>query len=142
MTKRAWTDNEKAALLAAAAGVLMLASGVTGAAQWQRTFETLQSILGPNPLLHFVQLAFVVLGSLGGALVLLAAYALREDRVRTGKALILLGTGLVLVHLVIFVALAVRNGEWPFAGASLLGFVGVLLSIAARFRAKAKPLRA
>lgn len=140
--RRPLTDNEKAALMAGIAGLMMLGSGVTGASQWRRTFELVEALLGTSPALRFAQLVFVVIGSLGGVFVLLGAYAFREDRVRTGKVLILFGTGFTVVSLVVFLVLAVQHGEWPFAGGAVLGFLGILLSVLARFQAKARPLRA
>ncbi len=141
MSRRPLTGSEKAALLAGIAGLLMLGSGVTGASQWQRTFELIQALIGASPLLRFTQLVFVVIGSVGGIFVLLGGYAFREDRVRTGKILILFGTGFTVVSLVVFLVLAVQHGEWPFAGGAVLGFLGVVLSVVARFKAKATPLR-
>ncbi len=141
MAKGPLTDNEKAAILAVWAGALMLLSGVTGASQWGRTFDLVQQVLGQSPALRFVQLVFVALGSVGGIFVMLGAYAFRENRVRTGKTLILFGTGFTIVSLGIFIILQVRHGDLPFAGASLLGFLGIVLSIAARFKAKPTRLR-
>ena len=141
MRRRPLTGNEKAALLAGVAGLMMLGSGVTGASQWRRTFDLIQQMIGQSALLHFAQLVFVVIGSVGGIFVLLGGYAFRENRVRTGKLLILFGTGFTVVSLVVFLVLAIRHGEWPFAGGAVLGFAGVVLSVAARFKAKALPLR-
>ena len=135
------TDNEKAAILALWAGALMLLAGVTGASQWGRTFDLVEDLLGRNPLLRLVQFVFVALGSVGGIFVLLGAYAFREDRVRTGKLLILFGTGFTIVSLMLFLVLTALHGEWPFAGASVIGFLGIVLSVIARFRAKPVPLR-
>ena len=135
------TDNEKAALLALWAGALMLLSGVTGASQWQRTFALFGDLLGTNPLLRFVQLVFVAVGSVGGIFVIMGAYAFRENRVRTGKLLILFGTGFTIVSLMLFLLLTALHGEWPFAGASLIGFLGIVLSVIARLRAKPAPNR-
>ncbi|MEK6851845.1 MAG: hypothetical protein AABY30_04830 [Candidatus Thermoplasmatota archaeon] len=141
MSRRPLTDNEKAGLLAGVAGLLMLGSGVTGASQWRRTFDLILQMIGPNPLLRFTQLVFVVIGSVGGVFVLLGGYAFRENRVRTGKLLILFGTGFTVISLMVFLVLAVQHGEWPFAGGAVLGFVGIVLSVIARFRAKAIPLK-
>jgi len=141
MASRRRTDNEKAAILAAIAGVLMLISGVTGASQWGRTFILIESYFGTSTLVRFAQLVFVALGSVGGIFVLLAAYAFRADRVRTGKALILFGTGFTLISLLIFTVIAVQHGEWPFAGGAVLGFFGIVLSVFARLKTRAVPLK-
>ncbi|HEV8596037.1 MAG TPA: hypothetical protein VGR51_10975 [Thermoplasmata archaeon] len=139
MARRPLTDNEKAAVLAGLAGILMLASGVTGASQWRHTFALIGELVGPSPALRFVGYVFVALGSVGGIFVLMGAYAFREDHVRTGKLLIYFGTGFTVLSLFLFLALVVRSGELPFAGASILGFVGIALSLIARFRAKRVP---
>ncbi len=140
MARAPLTDNEKAAILAIWAGVLMLIGGVTGASQWRHTFALVEDVLGASAALRFVQLVFVALGSVGGIFVLLGAYAFRESHVRTGRMMIWFGTGFTIVSLILFVILQVRTGDWPFAGAGLLGFVGIGLSQMARFKAKPTPL--
>ena len=135
------SDNMKAAWIAGVSGVLMLISGVTGASQWQRTFATLVEIVGANPVLRFLALVFIAIGSVGGVFVLLGAYAFREDRVRTGKVLILFGTGFTFVSLLIFTVIAVQHGEWPFAGGAVVGFFGIVLSVFARLKTRAVPLK-
>ena len=141
MARRPLTDNEKAAVVAAIAGVLLLLSGVTGVTQWQRTFALLGEVLGTSLLLTFVRFVFVALGSAGGVFVLLGAYGFRQNKVRMGRALIWLGTGFTLVSVFLYVVLQVRHGDAPFAGAGLLGAVGIGMSIAARLKAKPLPLR-
>ncbi len=140
MARARWTVNEKAAAIAAIAGVLMLASGVTGASQWRRTFAVLETFLGTGAAIRFLQLVFVAIGSVGGIFVLLGANALRDDRVRTGRVLIFFGTGFTVVSMILFIIIALQQGEWPFAGGAVLGFVGVFLSIIARVKAKPVPL--
>lgn len=135
------TDNEKAALLAIWAGVLMLLSGVTGASQWQRTFQFLQGVFGESLLLRFLQLVFVALGSVGGVFLFLGAYAFRNNKVRTGRLLIWFGTGFTIASLTLFLGLQARHGDLPYAGASILGLAGVMLSLVARVKARALPLK-
>ena len=136
----AWTDNEKAAALASVAGVLMIISGVTGASQWQRTFALIEQVLGTTPLIRFVQLVFVAIGSVGGVFVVLAGYAFRDNRVRTGKILVFFGTGFTLVSLLVFIVFAAQRADWPFTGGAAIGFAGVVLSVAARWKAKPVPM--
>lgn len=126
--------------MAVVAGILLLLSGFTGASQWQRTFTFLGEILGASLLLRFVALVFVALGSVGGVLVLFGALAFRRNRVRMGRVLILLGTGVSVVSLVLFLILQLRHGDWPFAGGAVFAISGVVLSVAARFQAKPLPL--
>jgi hypothetical protein len=136
-----WPDNQKAAAIAAVAGILMLTSGVTGASQWRRTFDLLIEVFGNSPALQFTALVFIALGSIGGIFVLLGAYGFRNNRVRTARAIIYFGTGFTVFSLILFTVFQLRRGgDFPFAGASLLGFAGVLLSVFARFKAKPLPL--
>jgi len=134
------SDNMKAAWIAGVSGVLMLISGVTGASQWQRTFTTLVEIVGANPVLRFLALVFIAIGSVGGVFVLLGAYGFRNNRVRTARTVIWFGTGFTVLSLIAFVVYQMRQGgDFPFAGASFLGFLGILLSVVARFKAKPLP---
>lgn len=138
-----WRDlppNEKAAVFAAIAGALMLVSGFTGASQWHRTFDVLQDIFGQSTALRYLGVVFIALGSIGGLFVLLAAYMFQNDRVRTARIVIWFGTGFTILSLIVFALYqATRGGDFPFAGASLLGFVGVLISVVARFQSKKFP---
>lgn len=141
MTWKNLRDNQKAAVLAAVAGVLMLVSGATGASQWHRTFAILVDFLGPSQILRIIGFIFIALGSVGGVFVLMGAYGFRNNRVRTARAVIWVGTGFTLFSLLLFIVYLLRQGEdVSFAGASLVGFAGVVLSVAARFKAKPLPL--
>ena len=134
------SDNMKAAWIAGVAGVLMLLSGATGASQWQRTFTTLSEFVGPSPILRFLALVFIAIGSAGGVFVLLGAYGFRNNRVRTARTVIWFGTGFTIFSLIAYILYQLRQGgDFPFAGASFLGFVGILLSVVARFKAKPLP---
>lgn len=138
-----WRDlskNGKAAVLTAVAGGLMLVSGVTGASQWDRTFAILLETFGDSAVLRFVAVVFTGMGSAGGIFVLLGAYGFRNNRVRTARTLIWFGTGFTLISVVLFLVYLLRlGGDFPFAGASFLGFLGILVSVIARY--EAKPLR-
>ena len=132
--------NERAAILATWGGVLMVASGVSGAYQWSQTFAILEAILGSSGVLHIVQLGFVGIGSVGGVFVVLGAYAFWKNRVRTGRFLLWLGTGFTMISLGLLLAVQFIRFDWPFAGASLIGFVGIALCVLARFEARPKRL--
>jgi len=53
----------------------------------------------------------------------------------------LFGTGFTFVSLLIFTVIAVQHGEWPFAGGAVVGFFGIVLSVFARLKARAVPLK-
>lgn len=139
--RRPLRSNEKAAITATIAGLLLLLSGFTGASQWHRTFRLVADVLGTSLLLRFVALVFVALGSAGGVLVLFGALSFRRDRVRMGRVLIYLGTGFSVGSLAMYIVLQLLHGDLPFAGGIGLGVPGVILSVVARFQAKATRLR-
>ena len=132
---RQWTDNEGAALIAGIAGVFLLISGFTGASQWRRTFDLITGLLGDSPLIRVVGFGFIAFGSLGGIFVVFGAFSFKQNRVRTGRIMIWLGTGFTIATLILYVFLQVRHGEFPFAGAGVLGAAGIILSIIARYHA-------
>jgi len=134
------TGNEKAATLAVWGGVLMVASGVSGAYQWNQTFEIIEALLGSWRILALAHLVFIGIGSVGGAFVIVGAFCFWKNKVRWGKLMIWLGTGFTILSLIVLVAAQFIRFDWPFAGASLVGFVGIALSVLARFEAHAKRL--
>lgn len=129
-----------AAVLAAIAGVLLLVTGYNGARGVDRVFDLLATWLGDRPLLLVAAYAFVGIASLGGIAVLLGGYLIHADRVRTGRFLILLGSGAGFVTLLLFLAANLRREEFSYLLHVLPAVLGVAFGIAARFRARAAPL--
>ncbi len=132
--------NEEAALLAAVAAVLLIVSGYTGARPVNRFFSLLEDLLGSRPFL--IVLAYIVVGiaSLGGFAVLLGGFLIWKDRVRTGRLLILIGSGAGFFTLLLFVLVNLRREEFSFLASVLPAVLGVGIGIAARLRAKPKPI--
>ena len=87
--------NDEAALLAALAGTLLLVSGYTGARPVDRFFTILEDLFGSRPFLIVLAYVFVGIASLGGFAVLIGGFLIWKDRVRTGRLLILVGSGAV-----------------------------------------------
>lgn len=134
--KRELTNNEKAAIIAIIAGILLIVAGVSGATRWDRLEDFVKELFGGNILIKLIFYIFVALGSLGGLLVIIGGLLMKSDRVGGGKALILIGTGFGIITLLVVIAMHLRRGEVPFASGIGPGAVGIILSIVARFKAQ------
>ena len=132
--------NEQAAYLAALAGALLLVSGWTGARPVNRFFSLLEDIFGTRPFLIVVAYIFVGLASLGGIAVLLGGYMISIGRVRTGRMLILIGSGAGFFTLLFFVVSNLRREEFSLLLSVLPIVLGIAIGIVARFWAKATPI--
>ena len=133
-------QNSEAALLAAIAGGLLLVSGWTGARPVDRFFTLLEDIFGTRPLLIVLAYLFVGLASLGGFAVLLGGYLIWKDRVRTGRFLILVGSGAGIFTLLLFLLINLRREEFSLLLSVLPTVLGIAIGIVARFHAKPKPI--
>ncbi len=131
--------NEEAGIYAIVGGVLMLIAGVTGAATWARIGDLAVEITGQESL-EMVFQVLVLIGSLGGLVVILGGVLIHGKLVESvsgGKMLITIGAGFGLIGLLIFLVVTMM-GESPaitIIAAMGLGFVGLVLSIAARQKA-------
>lgn len=132
--------NEHAALLGAVAGVALLISGWTGARPVNRFFTLLAEIVGEGPLLVVLAYVFIGVASLGGFTVLLGAFLIWKDRVRTGRMLILIGSGAGIFTLLLFLLVNLRREEFSLVLSVLPVILGIALGIIARFWARAKPI--
>lgn len=118
------------------AGLLLIVSGYTGARSVDRFFSLLEDLLGTRPFLIVLAYIFVGIASLGGFAVLLGGYLIWKDRVRTGRLLILIGSGAGFFTLLLFLLGNLRREEFSFLASVLPAVLGVAIGIAARLRAK------
>lgn len=142
---RKMTNNEQAGLIAIIGGILMLLAGVTGAATWTALGDLTEQIIG-NDSLNLVFQILALLGSLGGLLVMLGGLMIhgkyikmkKDKRVKFGKLLITIGAGMGVIGLIIFLVLALlgSNPAGNILGAVGLGFIGLVMTIIARMKAK------
>lgn len=132
--------NTQAALLAVIAGVLLLIVGYTGVAGVDHFFELLESWFGPQPALLLLSRIFGGIAALGGVAVLIGAYFLATNSVRTGRILIVLGSGMGLLTLLLFLARNLASEDFSYLLAVLPAILGVVLGIAAQWRAKPVPI--
>jgi len=119
---------------------LLLVSGWTGARPVNRFFALLEDIFGSRPFLIVLAYVFVALASLGGVAVLVGAYLIWIDRVRTGRMLILIGSGAGFFTLLFFVVSNLRREEFSLLLSVLPVVLGIAIGIVARFWAKASPI--
>lgn len=132
--------NLLAALVAVLAGILLLLTGVNGVQGVDRLFALLEEWFGTNETLRILAYVLAAIAALGGIAVLVGAYCLGTERVRTGKLLITLGSGAGIVTLLIFLARNLASEQFSYLTAVLPAILGVVLAIVARQMAKPKPL--
>lgn len=132
--------NTQAALLAVIGGLLLLVVGYTGVASVDRIMALLESWFGSQPALLLLARILGAVAALGGVAVLMGAYFLATDRVRTARILIVLGSGAGLLTLVIFLARNLVAEEFSYLLAVLPAILGVAFGIAAQWRAKPAPI--
>ncbi len=132
--------NDEAALLAVVSAGFLLLTGYSGARSVRNFFELLVDVFGDRAFLIVLAYGFVAIASLGGFAVLGGAYLIWKDRVRTGRLLILVGSGAGLFTLLLFFFVQIRRGNVDLFLSVLPAILGVALGIVARFRAKATPI--
>src|SRR5438094_7026776 len=132
MAKRGLTNNQVAAVLAFAAGVLFLVVDWNGARIVEESIALLADVFGSSPALRVLAIVLVSIASLGGIAVIVGAFLIWSDRVRAGKILVLLGTGAGIVSLVFFLVLLIRRpGRILAHEGAVPVLIGVVLSLAA-----------
>ena len=132
--------NDEAALLATVSAAFLLLTGYSGARSVRNFFELLVDIFGDRAFLIALAYAFVAIASLGGFAVLAGGYLIWKDRVRTGRLLILIGSGAGLFTLLLFLLVQIRRGNVDLLLSVLPAILGVAIGIIARLRAKATPI--
>ena len=132
--------NDEAALLATVSAAFLLLTGYSGARSVHNFFELLVDLFGMRAFLIALAYAFVAIASLGGFAVLAGGYLIWKDRVRTGRLLILIGSGAGLFTLLLFLLVQIRRGNVDLLLSVLPAILGVAIGIIARLRAKATPI--
>ncbi len=132
--------NTQAAVLAVISGALLLLVGYTGVANVDRIFALLESWFGTSPALLLVSRILGAVAALGGVAVLVGGYLIGTNRVRTGRILIVLGSGAGLLTLLVFLARNLVSEEFSYLLAVLPAVLGVAFGIAAQWRAKPVPI--
>ncbi len=138
MARRSLTSNDVAALLAFAAGVVFVIIGWNGTRiVAELVYLSGDLVPGPNPGLRVLAAILGWISPFSGALVIAGAILFLYDRVRLGKLVVLFGTGAGIISLIVFLILLVRRpGRILAHEGAVPALVGVVLSLAARLKAK------
>ena len=133
----AMKENKTAMGLAVTAGIILLIAGITGVALMGKIHDIVTGYGITNEIMELVFAVLILLASLGGILVLAGGGLLYKDKVGGGKILIAIGTGAGLIGLIFSVIVWIKDMSAPTLTLSfILGLVGVILSVAARLKAK------
>jgi len=97
-----------------------------------RFFTLLEGLFGTRPFLIVLAYVFVGIASLGGFAVILGGYLIWKETVRTGRLLILVGSGAGFFTLLLFVLINLRQEEFSLLASVLPAIAGVSLGIVAR----------
>lgn len=137
----AMQENKTACYLAIAAGILLLITGITGVGLMEKIKELVTKNISSDATIGLIFVVLILLASFGGILVMAGGGLLYKDKVRPGKILITIGTGAGLIGLIIAVVVWVYEMSAPTLTIPfILGLVGVILSVAARLKAKKPPV--
>ncbi len=132
--------NTQAAIIAVIAGILLLIVGLNGVTGVDRLFALLEEWFGTNEALRILAYVLGAIAALGGVAVLIGAYFVATEHVRTGKLLITLGSGAGILTLLLFLARNVASEQFSYIFAVLPAILGVVLAIVARSWAKPAPI--
>ncbi len=132
--------NTGAAIVATAAGILLLYVGFNGVADVDKVFALLEEWFGTNEALRILAYVLTAIAALGGVAVLIGAYFVAVDHVRVGKILITLGSGAGILTLLLFLGRSVSSEQFSLLLGVLPAILGVALAIVARFMTKPKPI--
>ena len=126
--------NKPAMYVAIAGGVCLLIAGITGAAAWSDIRNIVRDHLTDNSLVMDIFSWLIIIAGLGGFAVIIGGVLIGKDIVGIGKFLIMLGAGMGLIGFLIAFAVWWMNGQSGMftIGGSVIGLVGIILSIAAR----------
>jgi hypothetical protein len=126
-------ENHQASLLAFAGGTLLIIARLSGVTFWSPVAQDVADALGV-PVWVFLPL--LIIAALGGVSVIIGGFLFRKSRVDFGTVFIALGVGVDFIGLVVGVAGVVHGRSGALGAASVLGLIGVVMSIVARMRAK------
>ena len=131
--------NKKAMGVAIIAGLLLLLAGINGVATWEKIGNFVKDDLGmDNEAVHIIFAILILIASLGGIAVIIGGLLIGKNKVRSGKLLITIGVGLGIIGLIFTLWMAYSQGNLTMNSLMSIGFVGIILSIIARFMPEKK----
>jgi FtsH-binding integral membrane protein len=133
MTRRRFSwRNAPAVILAVVAGILLILSGGNGVETWESIRNFVTAHIMDNGIFQSVFVVVLFLASLGGVVVIAGGVFIGQEKIRAGKFLISLGTGVGLIGLLSSIVVAYVEQDLHVGSFLSVGAVGVILSIAAR----------
>jgi hypothetical protein len=129
-------NNKMAMGIAIVAGVLLLISGLSGVATWEKVEEFVIDNIADNDAIKIVFVVLIFIASLGGIAVIIGGLLIGGNSVGSGKLLIALGAGLGLIGLIVAIAIAYSTDSLTIGEYFSIGAIGLILSIVARSIAK------
>ena len=127
--------NRIAAFMAYIAGVLLIVSGTTGVASWERIQKFALTIVD-IPLVKTLFILALVLASLGGVTVIVGGLLIKRNFVRTGKFLIWLGSGIGIFSMAVNLFTTITNEGLSLVALFSLAPIGIILAFASQIIAK------
>jgi hypothetical protein len=126
--------NKPAMYTAIAGGICLLIAGLTGAAAWGHIRDVVKENVTTNTLVMDIFSWMIIIAGFGGFAVIGGGLLIGRDIVGVGKFLIALGAGMGLIGFIIALAVwGLNGGSGMFTiGGSIIGLVGIILSIVAR----------
>jgi len=133
MTRRRFSwRNAPAVILAVVAGILLILAGGNGVATWESILNFVTTHIMDNGIVQSVFVVLLFLASLGGVAVIAGGVFIGQEKIRTGKFLISLGTGVGLIGLLSSIVVAYVEHDLHVGSFLSVGVVGLILSIVAR----------
>jgi len=132
-------------ILALIGGILLLIAGVSGGIGiYAIAFQAISTAIPSLTNVLGILLAILtIIASLGGVAVIVGGIMILGGRITSGKLFIALGAGVGILGILIGLATGLAQGwglvasaEAVFATGQTLGWIGIFLSIFARFTAK------
>jgi hypothetical protein len=126
--------NKPAMYAAIIGGVCLLLAGITGYAAWSGIRDIVTEYISDDAIVHEAFYYILIIAGLGGLAVILGGLLIGSDKVGIGKFLITLGAGMGLIGFIIALVIWWQDGFGSLAvgGGTIIGLVGIILSIAAR----------
>ena len=115
------------------AGFCLILAGGNGVATWESIKNFVTIYLIDNSVVQMIFAGILSIASLGGIAVILGGLCIGIDKMRTGKLLILLGTGFGFLGFGMLVIVTVMGKNFDSTYFLSFGAIGLMLSILARF---------
>ena len=131
------TSRNKTAMgIAIVAGIFLLIDGVSGFATWETIKTFVLNNITDNEIVQIIFAVLIFIAALGGIAVIAGGVLIGKNKLRSGKFIILLGTGLGIIGFIFSIIVAINEGNFTFNSLLTIGGIGIILSIAARLIAE------